>query len=679
MSGAPPFPVTALVIGALCATRFLALAATPGEIDEAVFAGAVTHFDVFDLSPQAPGFPLWILIGRLLLPIFRSPFTALCAASTILSAVALPSLYSWGRRLVGGWGALAGVIFAASLPVIWVNGGRAFSDTPATAFFLLSLALLAAAEQTPASRDTHRRQVASGRAIRLMAIGAGLAAAAGVGVRPHLVLAFGPVLLLGLVRLARCGDRHDAAISFVVAGLAGTLAWGAWLFAQVGGFAGLAASLGERAAFRSQAFATGSFGNVTNSFLVRNFLTPGASIFIAVLFGLGLYPLLKRLRRGLLDLTLVLVPTFLSLWYLHSRAMSRYSVPFVLVLALLVGRGLQTVLRRGLPTLLGACVLAAFFGSQALPEVRYSATSETPPIAAIRFLERFVHPGRDTIVADESFQPFLRLERWEGRLVAWGYLESELVSGTRPMNKKVVRLADLTDEVGVVSGNDPAWKSWTHRGRVAEALGNGRLLSVAVRVPAPPLFGPGFGMKEHREGAPSFHWSGPSSRLIVPGLEGPPAALLTGERAGDSGPTTIRVVDAFTGATVMTREVAPGPFDLTILSPRTVGPLPRPREYTISCDRTQPLANVNGTRPKAGCFVFLEATASVAPDRLWQREGDRFALDIGSPQDRNGDPEGFFARERIEAIAIDMRWASASSSVRFVPVTGFLPHTLAIR
>src|SRR5450830_1314323 len=31
-SGAPPFLVTAVVIGALCATRFLALAASPGEI-----------------------------------------------------------------------------------------------------------------------------------------------------------------------------------------------------------------------------------------------------------------------------------------------------------------------------------------------------------------------------------------------------------------------------------------------------------------------------------------------------------------------------------------------------------------------------------------------------------------------------------------------------------------------
>src|SRR5262249_8699989 len=157
----------------LAATRFLALADSPGEIDEAVFAGAVLHFDLFNLSPQAPGFPLWILIGRLLLPFVRSPFESLAIASTALAALALPCLYAFGRRLVGGWAALGGTVLAALLPVVWVNGGRAFSDTPSTAFFLAALALLGSAS------DAER-----GRRERLLAIGAGLCAAAGAGVRP---------------------------------------------------------------------------------------------------------------------------------------------------------------------------------------------------------------------------------------------------------------------------------------------------------------------------------------------------------------------------------------------------------------------------------------------------------------------------------------------------------------
>ena len=58
----PPFALAAFLLGAAVASRFAAIAAAPGEIDEAVFAGAVTRFDLFDLSPQAPGFPVWILL-----------------------------------------------------------------------------------------------------------------------------------------------------------------------------------------------------------------------------------------------------------------------------------------------------------------------------------------------------------------------------------------------------------------------------------------------------------------------------------------------------------------------------------------------------------------------------------------------------------------------------------------
>src|SRR5512140_1853864 len=148
--GEPPLALVAALLGAAVATRFLAIAVSPGEIDEAVFAGAVTHFDMARLSPQAPGFPLWILIGRGLLPFVPSPFQALAVAATFLSGLALPALYLWGRRLVGGWAALGGTLFAAFLPVVWVNGGRAFSDSPSTAFFLVSLAASAAA----ASRAT---------------------------------------------------------------------------------------------------------------------------------------------------------------------------------------------------------------------------------------------------------------------------------------------------------------------------------------------------------------------------------------------------------------------------------------------------------------------------------------------------------------------------------------------
>jgi len=676
----PPIVMAAFVIGAVAASRFLALAHSPGEIDEAVFSGAVTRFDLFDLSPQAPGFPVWILLGRALLPFCVTPFNALATASTVLAACSVPALYLWGRRVVGGWSALAGVVLAYALPVVWVNGGRAFSDTPATALFLGALACLANVEERRSPNQTRWRDIVSARRARLFALAAGLLAAAGCGVRPHLLLGFLPLLIVWTFRIMARPGRADAAFTFVLSALAGTAAWGVWLFAQAGGATGLFASLSERAGFRAHAFATGTVGTLLDSFLVRDFLSWRRAVAVLAIAGTGLALLAVRKRRGALDLALVLVPLFLSLWLLHSRAMSRYSVPFVLVLCLAVGAGLEFLLRRGFLAFGAACIVALFFAREAWPEVRASAREETPPVAALRTLERYVHPGRETIVADPAFHAFLRTERWEGRLVVWGYSDEELVQAPRQMNKRLVRLADFTGETGAPDVSDPAWRSWRRGGLVAEALGNRRLLAVAVRDPAPPLFGPGFGVRESAPGLPSFRWAGPAAHLYVPADQGPLCAVLSGDRPAEAGETILRVTEAGSGRLILTRQVAPGPFGLAIVPRAVVGPMPGPAEYVLACDRPKDLPPLEGAkRPAKGCFTFREATFSYAPEALWARQATRLVADLGAPADGRFDPEGFFGREKTGDTGLDLRWTTGDASIVFSPVPGFTPARLVLR
>ena len=676
----PPLALAAVVVGAVAASRFFALANSPGEIDEAVFAGAVTRFDLFDLSPQAPGFPVWILLGRALLPFCVTPFNALATASTLLAACSVPALYVWGRRVVGGWAALAAVAFVFALPVVWVNGGRAFSDTPATALFLGALACLATAEERRSPNQTRWRDLVAARRARLFGLAAGLLAAAGFGVRPHLLLVFFPILLLFTARLMARHERADVAWTFGLSALAGTAAWFVWLFAQAGGAPGLFASLSERAGFRAHAFATGTVGPLLDSFLVRDFLSWRRALVVLAVATAGLFALTLRRRRGFFDLVLVLAPAFCSLWYLHNRAMSRYSVPFVLVLGLAAGAGLEALLRRGALAFGAACLAGLFLARETWPAVRVSAREETPPMAALRSLERWVHPGRETIVADPDFQAFLRTERWEHRLVAWGYLDEELVQAPRQMNKRLVRLADFTGEPVAPILDDPLWRSYTKSGRVAEALGNGRLLTVAVRDPAPPLFGPGFGVRETVPGEPSFRWAGPAAHLYVPADQGPLCAVLSGERPADVGETTLRVTEAGSGRLLLERRIAPGPFDLAIVPRAIFGPMPGPSEYVLSCDRPKDLPPLDGAkRPAKGCFTIREATYSHPPEMLWTRQGLRLVADIGAPDDGRFDPEGFFGREKSSDAGLDMRWTTATASIVFSPVPGFTPSRLILR
>ncbi len=676
----PPAWLALLVLGLLAASRFPALASSPGEIDEAVFAGAVTHYDLFELSPQAPGFPLWILIGRALLPFCVTPFNALATASTLLSALASPALYVWGRRVVGGWAALGAATFAASLPVVWVNGGRAFADTPGTAFCLAAAALLSLTEERRVYNLTRWREYQLARRSRRLAVLAGLSAAAGFGVRPHLVLGFGLLYVVMAGRLFTRAGRRDVAISFLGALLAGSLAWLVWLTAQAGGLTGVSSSVRERADFRAHAMETGHIGSPTDSFAVRDFLSPRRAVVFWLVSAAGAMLLLKRRSRGALDLLLVLAPLFVSLWFLHNRTMSRYSVPFALVSSLLFGAGLETLLRRRALGFAAAVAAAGFFARETWPEVLRSARETTPPMAAIGSLERYVHPGRETIVADGPFHAFLRTEIWEGRLAAWGYTTDDFVSGSVQTNRRLVRLADFTGDADPPCRTDHAWKTWLREGRVADMLGNGRLLAVGVRDPAPPLFGPGFGVAEEAPGSPAFHWAGPRARLVVPGLEGPPVALLSGVRDSEAGPTTLRVADAETGEVVLARKVEPGPFELAIIPTTIFGPLPQPASWVLSCDRPEPLPRLEGAeRPLLGCFRILDATTSIPPESVWARKEGSFFLDVGSASDRSADPDGFHARERLSPSGLEMRWTTESASVAFSPVEGFVPRRLVVR
>ncbi|HYN42190.1 MAG TPA: hypothetical protein VE129_10465, partial [Thermoanaerobaculia bacterium] len=515
---------------------------------------------------------------------------------------------------------------------------------------------------------------------RPLALVAGLAAAAGAGVRPHLVLVFGPLLLVETVRLWKDRKGRPAAEDFVAAGLAGTLAWGLWLIGEAGGVPGLLEAFGERAEFRAHAFATGTFGTVLDSFLVRNFLSWRRALVFVVLAVVGLAATARRVPRATAGLLLVLVPAFLSLWFLHSRAMSRYSVPFVLVLALPAAAGAGALLRReqlGLASMLAG---AALFGRQAWPEVRYGATSQTPPVAAIDRIARYGHPGRETIVADGVFASFLRTEIWEGRLAVWGLTDDLLLETVPSLNKRLVRIADFTDEPDPPDRSDPAWQSWFHGGRVADALGNRRLLGVAVRDPAPPLFGPGFGPREREPGQPSVRWAGPEARLIIPGLQGPPVALLRGLRQHQEGPTTLTVRDVETGRVLLTRHLEPGNFELAIVPQPVYGPLPRPREVVISCDRPQALLELQGARrPSSGCALFREATSSAPPESLWERLGEERILDVGSLRDAWGGLDGFHERETTPGSGLKVRWTSGRSSFAWVPQPGLAPREIAFR
>ena len=136
--------LTAVVAGFLVWSRFIFLAAGPWEWDEAIFARGILDFNLAAHFPHPPGFPGWMAIGHLLLPLAGEPLRALQWASAALSVAMLWPLAALGRRVASPIVALAAALLVLVAPGPWLHAVRGFSSTPAAALAVVAAAVAVA-------------------------------------------------------------------------------------------------------------------------------------------------------------------------------------------------------------------------------------------------------------------------------------------------------------------------------------------------------------------------------------------------------------------------------------------------------------------------------------------------------------------------------------------------------
>ncbi|MEX6505492.1 hypothetical protein [Jiella sp. M17.18] len=142
--------LAALLYGALAVWLFAHPAALPSD-DALYFARGLMRFSILDFSPQFPGYPGFIALGRLLLPLTGGDPVRSLFVLTILCALALPPLAAWTAwEIARSRGlALAAFLLALTQPLLPGLALSLLSDAAGLAFFALFLALLAAAERRP--------------------------------------------------------------------------------------------------------------------------------------------------------------------------------------------------------------------------------------------------------------------------------------------------------------------------------------------------------------------------------------------------------------------------------------------------------------------------------------------------------------------------------------------------
>ncbi|HYK04600.1 MAG TPA: hypothetical protein VE974_22805 [Thermoanaerobaculia bacterium] len=393
----------------LALTRFAALSKTPWDWDEVLFSLALNDYNVGAHYPHPPGFPLYIVLGRIARIFTDTDFHALQTINVIAGMLAFPVMYWVARTFrIDFHGALAAGIVFAILPNVWFYGGTAFSDVPAMILFLASvgayMSSVAHAEDDPAARRYY--------------LGA-LLLSAGVLFRPqNAVVAVFPwtIATIRFVRAKRWGTVLGASlliVALVAIGYGGAIA-------ATGVDAYIAAFQAHSAYIRiADAYSAAVRPPLWEVALIQ--LDPYEAGKVSLLMNLLaavaiLDAAIRRKGRPALEVLLTFGPFFLfAMLSTNPLGSSRFSLNYIAGIVLLavqgtvvLGRLVSRLHPRAAPALRIAfvAIIVGRLVTWELSAFEVPRTTASPPVAAAMWVRENV-PLTDVVFVDDSIWPWM--------------------------------------------------------------------------------------------------------------------------------------------------------------------------------------------------------------------------------------------------------------------------------
>jgi hypothetical protein len=381
-------------------SRILTAPRTPWENDEFLFAEAVRNFDPSRYHPHPPGFPLLVLIGKVFAWFVHDPWRALVVFSIIAAPIGFVAIARAFRNWIDDpnlaiFGALL-YYFSASM---LVHGTLALSDGPAMMF--LGLALFAISSPHGAEHDRN-------------AIAIGIWTSAAIGTRPQLFVPIAPMLIIALLQMRTMRQRAACVIAF---GLFSAM-WFLPLVDAAGGFEATRLYETKQAAYVAAHDASVSRGGRSMAQLAVRFLFhPWGTKYVTLpLFAcvfLGIAAFVRLLRRDKLRSTLwpltafTIVQLIFELGWMDPADAARYSLPVMILIALLAALGLDVVKRsvkiEATPAIVTA-ILAIATLVYVWPLVGSRTKVASPPAAAAAFANANL-PLHSVIGYDVALKP----------------------------------------------------------------------------------------------------------------------------------------------------------------------------------------------------------------------------------------------------------------------------------
>lgn len=490
---------------AVAVTRLFAVSRSLWDWDESLFCSAVRDYDVTQHHPHPPGFPLFIVMAKVVRLFLDSEFHALQVV-VLLAAIALfPLLVALFLELRLSFAtAMSAAGLFVFFPPVWFYGGTAFSDVPAVVLAIAAVwALLRGMRST--------RWFFGG--VLLLGIAA--------GVRPqNLLIGFVPLAIASLLR----GRRS------LWTPIAGALMLALVIVASYGG-AAIASGGWEAYAHSVEAHSqyirkVDSFRSLSrpplrslvDEYFVEAYAAGSVNYLLTLLVVLGIAHSARNQRWALfLMLASFGAFVFFAWLMLDLHSVTRFSIAYLPFFALMAAAGIEMSCRAASSVwkpriqAIATSLLIALLVARAAPALVVARSTLSPPVAAIEWVKANLDVGKTRLLVDFSLSPqatcLLSDRPFQIVQIDQG-LPASLTS--RPAWLLAEGLTTAADGLTFAR---PRGRLWT--------IARHRYFQVSIRpASSSPKFGEGWYEPEQDE-TRAWRWMGSSSLTELPPLEGP--------------------------------------------------------------------------------------------------------------------------------------------------------------
>ncbi|HUR80427.1 MAG TPA: hypothetical protein VM733_06655 [Thermoanaerobaculia bacterium] len=382
-----------VILALFCAaTRFLALARSLWDWDEALFTMAMGDYDVTMHHPHPPGFPVYIGMAKLLRFVISDDFRALQGVNMIAAVLLFPAMFLFARelRLRFSTSVSAAVLFAF-FPNVWFFGGGAFSDIPSIVLVLFAVAFLL-----------------RGRRSRNAYFFGTLLLALAIGIRPQNFLVglvpgvlatrkrrWWEILLALLLGIVIVGTAFGAAIQAT-----GSLHEYQRMVREHGDY------IARVDSFRSEN--RPPLWRIFDRFFMKQYQSPVLSVIASLFVLISLVGAVRERSRPLFLNLLTFGAFAIFAWLMLDRfSISRFSIGYQPMFAVFVADGIARVAKRWEWMLSAA--LAAAFAVYTFPALTPVRTQTSPSITAASTAAQRVDPKREQLFVGHTMMVFMDL------------------------------------------------------------------------------------------------------------------------------------------------------------------------------------------------------------------------------------------------------------------------------